>query len=124
MQVPEILQRQQELASKGVGRVYVYCVNDGAVMSAWAKEQGIQDSMITFLADPTGEFTKALGMQISSKIDVLGPGRCKRFAMVIQDGDVIAQSISEEYGDPAGDKNPDGPVTALTRVSHLLTLLD
>ena len=103
--------------------MYIYCVNDGAVMAAWAKDQKIEGSMITFLADPTGEFTRHLGMQIASPVDVLGPGRCKRFAMVIEDGNVIAQSVSEAYGDPTGDRDPDGPVTALTRVPHLLTLL-
>jgi hypothetical protein len=30
----------------------VFCVNDGAVMQAWAKDQGIEGSNITFLGDP------------------------------------------------------------------------
>jgi peroxiredoxin len=29
----------------------VFCVNDGAVMMAWAKDQKIEGSNITFLAD-------------------------------------------------------------------------
>lgn len=38
----------------------VYCVNDGAVMDAWAKDQGVEGSMVTFLADTRCELTKAL----------------------------------------------------------------
>lgn len=100
------------------------CVNDGAVMSAWAAAQNIENSIITFLADPTGEFTRQLGMRISPPIDVLGPNRCKRFAMLIKDGVVLKQTISEADNDPAGDNDPEGPVTARTRVDHVLSLIE
>ena len=39
----------------------MYCVNDGAVMSAWAADQGVEGSMVTFLADTRRELTEALG---------------------------------------------------------------
>ena len=36
----------------GIDKVYVYCVNDGAVMTGWKKDQGIAaDSKIEFVAD-------------------------------------------------------------------------
>lgn len=80
--------------------------------------------MITFLADPTGEFTKAVGMTIThpGPNGLLGPLRCKRFVMVVEDGAVRALEVSEGPDDPAGDNDPDGPVTALTRVEHVLTI--
>ena len=39
----------------------VYCVNDAAVMSAWADHMKIAGSNLTFLCDPRLELTKALG---------------------------------------------------------------
>ena len=40
----------------------VYCVNDGAVMGAWAKDQGTEGSMLTMLGDPSRALTDALDM--------------------------------------------------------------
>jgi peroxiredoxin len=36
------LAAQDALKAKGIEKVYVYCVNDGAVMTAWAKDQKIE----------------------------------------------------------------------------------
>lgn len=38
-QVPAYLAKQSELKAKGISEVVVYCVNDMAVMEAWAKDQ-------------------------------------------------------------------------------------
>ena len=35
----------------------MYCVNDAAVMAAWAEDQGVKGSMISFLADTRSELT-------------------------------------------------------------------
>lgn len=80
----------------------MYCVNDGAVMEAWGKSQGIDGSMITFLADTRCELTKALGLVLDAPpaMAVLGNPRCKRFAMLIEDGVVSAINVS-------GDGVPD-----------------
>ena len=43
----------------------VFCVNDGQVMDAWAKDQGIAGSNIEFPTDPNGETAKALGMVLT-----------------------------------------------------------
>ena len=44
----------------------IFCVNDGAVMEAWAKDQEVDDSkLVTLMGDPTGEVTSALGMELS-----------------------------------------------------------
>ena len=43
-------------------------MNDGAVMKAWAENQGVgadgEGSFITFLADPHGTFTDAMGLRM------------------------------------------------------------
>jgi len=36
--VPAYLAKQSELKAKGISEVIVYCVNDMAVMEAWAKD--------------------------------------------------------------------------------------
>ena len=94
-------------------------------MKGWADDQKIEGSMITFLGDPTGAFTKAVGMGMDhpGPNGVLGVGRCKRFAMVVEDSVVKAVEVSEAEGDPAGDNEPEGEVTKKTRVEHILELL-
>lgn len=125
MQVPGYLKNVAELKAKGVDEVLVYCVNDGAVMQAWAKDQRVEGSMIRFLADTSCRFTRKIGMSMLHKgpKEALGNIRCKRFVLVVDDGEVKNVEVSEGPDDPAGDNEPDGPVTAKTRVEHILTLL-
>jgi len=90
--------------------VLVYCVNDGAVMSAWAEDQKIEGSMITFLADTRAELTAALGTVLDHEgpMSVLGNPRSKRFAIYADDGVIKAFHVSEgpDATDPAGDDDP------------------
>lgn len=125
MQVPGYLAKEKELKAKDIDEVIVYCVNDGAVMEAWAKDQKVNGSMITFLADTRGEFTEAIGMFMDhpGPKDALGSARCKRFVLVVEDGVVKHMLVSEAPDDPAGDNDPEGPITKNTRVEHVLTLL-
>lgn len=77
-------------------------------MQAWAADQKIEGSMVTFMADPAAELTKALGMEMTDS----GPpsvgiiGRCKRFALHVDDEQIKTVKISEAEGDPAGDDDP------------------
>lgn len=86
----------------------VFCVNDGAVMTAWAQSQNIEGSNITFLADTRGELTKALDIVLDHPgvMGVLGNPRCKRCALYVEDGTVKIINISEGPNDPAGDADP------------------
>lgn len=78
-------------------------------MTAWAKDQGTEESMISMFGDPSGEFTKAVGMEMTHE----GPasvgiiGRCKRWAMLVDDGEVKEVAIAESEFDPAGDDFPE-----------------
>ena len=54
-------------------QVFVYCVNDAAVMQFWAKDQRIANSGITFLADTGGQLTRALDMVL----DAPGYSKCQ-----------------------------------------------
>jgi peroxiredoxin len=120
------LKAAAELKAKGIAEVIVYCVNDGAVMTAWAKQQGIAGSMLTFLADPTGKFTRKVGMVMKhpGPFSVLGNRRCKRFVLVVDKGEVKVVKVSEAEDDPAGDADAEGPVTKETLVETILPLIE
>ena len=108
------------LEAAGIDKVYVFCVNDGAVMKAWKTAMGLDGSdMIEFLADTHGELTEALGLTLTGpgKAYAQGEGpnkalgfhtkRCKRSAMYVVDGVVKGMQISEAEDDPAGDARPE-----------------
>lgn len=103
----------------------VVCVNDGAVMKAWAKDQKVEGSIITFLADARSELTEALGMvlDVPNVAAPLGNPRCKRFCLFVDDGTIKVWNVSEAPGDPAGDNDGEGPITALTRVDTMLAAM-
>ncbi|CAJ1959643.1 unnamed protein product [Cylindrotheca closterium] len=78
-------------------------------MQAWGKDQKVGLSMLQLMADPAGELTKALDMELTHP----GPiskgivGRCKRFALYAVNGEIKAINVSESEDDPAGDDNPE-----------------
>mmetsp|Transcript_26158 Transcript_26158/g.39591 ORF Transcript_26158/g.39591 Transcript_26158/m.39591 type:complete len:96 (+) Transcript_26158:261-548(+) len=79
-------------------------------MKAWQTDQKCDDTMISMYGDPAGEFTKALGMEMTHE----GPasvgiiGRCKRHAMYCDDGVVKSFHLAEDpEHDPAGDEFPE-----------------
>jgi peroxiredoxin len=133
VQVPGYAAKKSELIAKGVEEVLVYCVNDGAVMKAWAADQKVdgtlderfKGSMISFLADTRCEFTKAVGMEMThpGPMDALGGVRCKRFVLIVEDGVVKHVLVSEADGDPAGDNDAEGPIAKATMVDAVLALL-
>ena len=86
----------------------MYCVNDGAVMDAWAKDQNVAGSMVTFLADTRCELSEALDVVMThpGPMGVLGNARCKRFAFYADDGVIKHFAVSEGPDDPAGDSDP------------------
>jgi 2-Cys peroxiredoxin 5 len=90
----------------------IYCVNDGAVMDAWAEDQGVDQSekgLLTMFGDPSGAFTRALGMQLNhpGPMSKLGYERCKRFALYVVDGVIKLVRVAEAEDDPAGDDQPE-----------------
>lgn len=78
-------------------------------MEAWAADQMVEGSILSFMADPYSIVTRALDMELTHP----GPqgvgliNRCKRFALHIVDGKVMAVRVSEKEDDPAGDDFPE-----------------
>lgn len=87
-------------------------------MQAWAKDQRVEGSIITFMGDTQGSLTKELGvlMEHPGPTGVLGTPRCKRHAMYVEDGVIKALEIAEGPDDPAGDEFPD-----VTLVENMLS---
>lgn len=109
-QVPGYLEHQDALKEVGVDEVIIYCVNDGAVMMAWAEDQGVKgDSMVTLMGDPYGDLTSALEMEMThaGPVSVGITGRCKRFALYVENGVVKLLRVAEAEDDPAGDDRPE-----------------
>lgn len=87
----------------------VYAVNDGAVMEAWAKDQGTDGSILELYGDPRSEVTKALDLTLDhpGPMSVLGNHRCKRFSLLVKDCTVMAMNVAAAEDDPAGDDRPE-----------------
>ena len=75
-------------------------------MMNWAKSQKTACTMLTFLGDPNSKLTRALDLELThpGPCEVLGPGRCKRFAMHVMNGEIKAVNVSEGEDDPPGEK--------------------
>ena len=89
--MPGYLENLDTLRAKGVDRVACIAVNDPFVMQAWAKDQGV-DNRITMLADGTGAFTKALGLELDLSARGLGI-RSQRFVLVAKNGKVTQVAV-------------------------------
>ena len=94
--VPGFVQHLAELKAKGVDRIVCMAVNDVFVMGAWAKDQKTGDDIV-MLADGSGAFTKALGLELDLIARGLGT-RSQRFALIAVDGVVTHLAVEEPGG--------------------------
>jgi len=91
--LPGFVQQAEAIKAKGVDTIACLSVNDPFVMGAWGKAQGVGDAVL-MLADGSGDFTKAVGLQL----DLSGRGfglRSQRYAMIVDDGVVTALNVEE-----------------------------
>ncbi len=92
--VPGFLNNAASIKAKGVDAIACVAVNDAFVMGAWGKDQGVGEN-ISMLADGSGEFTKAAGLELDLSARGLGV-RSKRYAMVVDNG--VVTTLKEEEG--------------------------
>jgi peroxiredoxin len=90
--LPGFVSNADALKAKGVDTIACVSVNDVFVMDAWAEHSGAKDK-ITFLADGSANFTKAIGMELDASGFGMGI-RSKRYAMLVDDG--VVKVINEE----------------------------
>jgi peroxiredoxin len=94
--LPSFREHGDALKAKGVDTIACTSVNDHFVMSAWAKDQSVSEQ-ITMLADGSGDFAKAIGLDADFSKFGMG-ARSKRYSMIVKDG--VVQSLNvEEAGE-------------------------
>ena len=94
--LPGYLENHDAILARGVDTIAVVSVNDVHVMGAWAHFTG-GEGKILFLADGSGDFAKAVGLD--NDLSAAGMGlRSKRFSMIIDDGRVTAVNVETKPG--------------------------
>jgi peroxiredoxin (alkyl hydroperoxide reductase subunit C) len=94
--LPGFVQHAADIKAKGVDTIVCMSVNDAFVMGAWAKDQGVDDSIV-MLADGSAAFIKALGLELDLVARGLGM-RSQRFAMIVEDGRVTHLAVEAPGG--------------------------
>jgi peroxiredoxin len=102
--LPGFVSRAEQLKAKGVTEIWCLSVNDPFVMGAWGREQGAKGK-VRMMADGSGEYTKALGLELDLVAKGLGV-RCQRFSMLVDDGVVKGVNLEEpgKYDVSSADK--------------------
>ena len=91
--LPGYINDREKFAAKGIDTIACISVNDAFVMQAWGQHSGAADK-VRMLADPQGEFVKALGLDVDAA--VLGGTRSKRFALIVEDGTVTHLQVEPD----------------------------
>ncbi|MDJ0922561.1 MAG: peroxiredoxin [Henriciella sp.] len=93
--LPGFVEKQSDLAAKGVDEIVCTSVNDVFVMGAWGKDSSA-DGKVRMLADGNGAFAAALGLELDGSGFGMGT-RSQRYSMLVKDG-VVAELNVEEGG--------------------------
>jgi peroxiredoxin (alkyl hydroperoxide reductase subunit C) len=94
--LPSFVQNADAIRAKGVDTIACVAVNDAFVMGAWAKEQGV-NGKVTMLADGSGAFAKALGLELDLVARGMGT-RSQRYALIAEDGKVTHLAVEAPGG--------------------------
>jgi peroxiredoxin len=90
--LPGYVVKADELLAKGVDQIVCLSVNDAFVMNAWGQQQNA--GKILMIADGSGDFTRAVGLEMDLGARGLGQ-RSQRYAMVVEDGVVTHLNVEE-----------------------------
>ena len=94
--LPGYVDKAANLKAKGIDEIACVAVNDAFVMGAWGKEQKTEGK-VRMLADGSGDFARALGLELDLTKGGLGM-RSKRYAMLVDDG--VVKSLNVEAQQP------------------------
>ena len=95
--LPSFVRTKDEFAAKGIKTVLCLSVNDPFVLDAWARSVGAHEAGIQMLSDANGAFTREIGMDFDAPGAGLH-GRSRRYAMLVDDGVVVALNMEEKPG--------------------------
>ena len=90
--LPGFVVHADAIKAKGVDAIVCLSVNDAFVMDAWGKAQNAD--AIQMVADASGEFTKAMGLELDLTARGLGV-RSQRYAMIVDNGTIGTISVDE-----------------------------
>jgi glutaredoxin/glutathione-dependent peroxiredoxin len=94
--LPGYVEKAADLKAKGIDTIACVAVNDAFVMNAWGKDQSCGDKVM-MLADGSGEFTKAMGLELDMKSRGLGV-RSQRYSMLVDNGTVKSLNVETQPG--------------------------
>ena len=98
--VPSFIRTHEALLAKGVDEIVCISVNDVHVLYEWSNVTGAKIAGISMWADPSSEFTIAIGMNFDAPIVGL-MGRSSRYSMLVDDG--VVQIFNQETSTSACD---------------------
>jgi len=102
-QCPAFERQYEDLRTAGADEVYCIAVNDAFVMYQWGKALNL--TKVKLVPDGSGDFTRRMGMLVDK--DHLGFGqRSWRYAMVVEDGEIVAWFEEPGINDVGADDDP------------------
>jgi glutaredoxin/glutathione-dependent peroxiredoxin len=94
--LPGYVAKAGDIRAKGIDAIACVAVNDAAVLGAWARDQKSGDK-VTMLADGSGDFARAVGLELDLSKGGLGI-RSQRYSMLVEDGVVKSLNIEPAPG--------------------------
>jgi len=98
--LPGYVDKAADIKAKGVDEIACVAVNDVFVMTAWGKEQKAE-GRVRMLADGSGDFVRALGLELDLSKMGLGT-RSKRYSMLVDNGVVKSLNVEQQPGQVEG----------------------
>ncbi|MEM9225841.1 MAG: peroxiredoxin [Pseudomonadota bacterium] len=94
--LPGFVEKQGDLAAKGIDEVVCTSVNDVFVMGAWGADNSA-GGKVRMIADGNGEFATAIGLEMDGSGFGMGT-RSQRYSMLVKDGVVAELNVEEGAG--------------------------
>lgn len=90
--LPGFKDHAADFKAKGVDTIACLSVNDAFVMGAWGEQSGVGEDVL-LLADGSGDFTRAIGLEMDASKFGMGR-RSQRYSMLVKDG--VVQQLNVE----------------------------
>jgi peroxiredoxin len=94
--LPGYVDKAADIKAKGIDEIACVAVNDAFVMGAWGRDQKAEGK-VRMLADGSGDFARALGLELDLSKGGLGI-RSKRYSMLVDDGVVRSLNVEQQPG--------------------------
>lgn len=91
--LPGFVEKQGDLAAKGIDDIVCTSVNDVFVMGAWGQDNGVAGK-VRMLADGNGTFAAAIGLEMDGSGFGMGQ-RSQRYSMLVVDGTVKELNVEQ-----------------------------